>query len=83
MIKAYILLTLTMGQTQSVIDALKKLKNIESISVVTGSFDVVLKVSVETLDELYKVTYIDLSDTKGIKEITTFIVEKEIIPEED
>jgi DNA-binding Lrp family transcriptional regulator len=83
MIKAYILMTLTMGETQSVIDALKKLKHIESISVVTGAFDVVLKVHVETLDELYKVTYVDLSETKGIKEITTFIVEKEIIPEED
>ncbi len=82
MIKAYVLITIQLGFTKAVLSEIKKMKNVESISVVTGEWDVVIKVHVENLDELYETTYLTLSNIKGIKDIITFIVEKEIIPEE-
>ncbi len=82
MIKAYILLTLTMGDTKEALQELKKL-GIETIAVVAGIYDVILTVKVETLEELYDLTYVKLCSIKGIKETNTFIVEKEIRPEED
>jgi len=88
MIKAYILLTINLGSTKQVLDDLKKLERneltvIESISMVTGIYDVVIKVKVDTLEALYDLTYIHLSNIKGIEKLTTFVIEKEIIPEED
>ena len=83
MIKAYVLLTLTMGDTTKALKEIKKIEHINSIAVVAGIYDVVLTVTVKNLEELYDLTYVKLCTITGIKETTTFIVEKEIIPEED
>ncbi len=82
MIKAYILLTLSMGNTKAVLNKLKEIDAIESIAVVAGIYDVILTVKVKDLEALYELTYIQL-EIEGIKETTTFVVEKEIIPEGD
>ena len=83
MVKAYVFLTLTMGDTKPVFKELKQIENIESIAVVAGVYDVILRVNVKDLEELYELTYVDISKIAGIKETTTFVVEKEIKPEED
>ncbi|MEM2906864.1 MAG: Lrp/AsnC ligand binding domain-containing protein [Candidatus Odinarchaeota archaeon] len=82
MIKAYIMLNLSMGDTKRILEEIKKLNHIESISVVTGPFDIVLTVSVDRLEELYDLTYEGLASIAGINNISTHIVEKEIIAEE-
>jgi len=75
-------MTLEMGKTKQVLSEIKKLKNLESISVVTGPFDVVIRVEMNDLEELYELTYNTLSQIDGIKEITTHVIEKELIPSE-
>jgi DNA-binding Lrp family transcriptional regulator len=82
MIKAYILITLDMGKTEEVLSEIKKIKNLDSIAIVTGPFDVIIRVKVNKLDDLYDLTYSTLSKIDGINELTTHIVEKELIPEE-
>jgi DNA-binding Lrp family transcriptional regulator len=82
MIKVYILLTLSMGNTKAVLNKLKEIDTIESIAVVAGIYDIILTVKVKDLEALYELTYIQL-EIEGIKETTTFVVEKEIIPEGD
>ncbi len=83
MVKAYILLTLRMGDTKSVLKELKQLEHIESIAVVAGIYDIILSVQVKDLEELYELTYVQISNIAGIEKTTTFVVEKEIKPEED
>ncbi|WEU40829.1 MAG: Lrp/AsnC ligand binding domain-containing protein [Candidatus Odinarchaeum yellowstonii] len=83
MIKAYIMLTLALGDTKRVLEEIKKLEHIDSISVVTGHVDVVLTVSVNNIEELYELTYEKLSNIKGITSISTHIVEKEMLAEEE
>ncbi|MHA1131403.1 MAG: Lrp/AsnC ligand binding domain-containing protein [Candidatus Helarchaeota archaeon] len=82
MIKAYVLLTLGMGHTKEVLKKLKAIEEIESIAVVAGVYDIILTVQVTDLEALYELTYIKL-EIEDIKETTTFIVEKEIIPKGD
>lgn len=72
-----------MGKTKQVLEEIKKLSNVESISVVTGPFDIIITISVEKLEELYDLTYIKLAEIPGINQISTHIVEKEIISEHD
>jgi len=82
LIKAFVLLVLEMGATKEIFEKIKKLPFIESIAVVTGIYDVIIEVRVESLDQLYELTYQDFVAIKGIKEMTTFIVEKEILLDE-
>ncbi len=83
MIKAYIMLNLSLGNTKKILEEIKKLEYIDSISVVTGPVDVVLTVSVNRLEELYNLTYEKLSSIQGINNISTYIVEKEMLSEEE
>lgn len=83
MIKAFILLTVNVGYTQTVLDEIKKLKHLESVAVVTGQVDIVITVKVESLDDLYDISFVKLSNIKGIEHVTTHVVEKEILTEAD
>jgi len=71
-----------MGHTKEVLKKLKAIEEIESIAVVAGVYDIILTVQVTDLEALYELTYIKL-EIEDIKETTTFIVEKEIIPKGD
>ena len=77
MIKAYILILVYVGKLGEVLDKLRKMDNIRSIAVTTGDYDIILRVSIETLEELMEVTdKIQLAG--GIKRTTTSVIEKEI-----
>jgi len=77
MIKAYILILVYVGKLEEVLENLRKIENIRSIAVTTGDYDIIVKVGVETLEELMEVTdRIQLSG--GIKRTTTSVIEKEI-----
>jgi DNA-binding Lrp family transcriptional regulator len=77
LIKAYILIHTYVGKLEHALTEMKKLTNIGSITVVTGDYDVIVKVSVDTLEDLMELTErIQLVD--GIKRTTTSVIEKEI-----
>lgn len=65
------------GQTDRAIKEMRKLGNIEKISVVAGEYDIVIRVRVKSLGNLLKVTdKIQLID--GVKKTTTQVIEKEL-----
>jgi len=56
---------------------MKKLSDVESVAVVTGDYDIIVKAHVDTLEDLMELTdKIQLID--GIKRTTTSVIEKEI-----
>ena len=77
MISAYILIDMKPGDTDKAITEMRKLKNVEKISVVAGEYDIVVRVSVSSLDVLLKVTN-KIQMIKGIEKTTTQVIEKEI-----
>ncbi|UCD14095.1 MAG: Lrp/AsnC ligand binding domain-containing protein [Thermoplasmatales archaeon] len=77
MINAYILLTMRTGDSGKAILEMRKIENVEKISVVAGEYDIVVRVQVKTLESLLKVTNkIQMID--GVKKTTTSVIEKEI-----
>lgn len=77
MIKAYIMILVYVGKLERVLEGLREIGNIESIAVTAGDYDVIVKVSVETLEELMETT--DRIQLVGdIKRTTTTVIEKEI-----
>ena len=77
MINAYILITMRPGNTNTNIMEMRKIENVEKISVVAGEYDIVVRVHVENLEELLEVTN-KIQMVDGVKKTTTQVIEKEI-----
>jgi len=77
MINAYILITMRPGNSSNNIKEMRKIENVEKISVVAGEYDIVVRVHVENLEELLDVTN-KIQMVDGVKKTTTQVIEKEI-----
>ena len=77
MINAYILLTMRPGNSNKTIKEMRKIENVEKISVVAGEYDIVVRVHVENLEELLEITN-EIQMVDGVKKTTTQVIEKEI-----
>jgi DNA-binding Lrp family transcriptional regulator len=56
---------------------MRKIENIEKISVVAGEYDIVVRVHVKHLENLLKVTE-KIQMIEGVKKTTTQVIEKEL-----
>ncbi len=65
------------GNSDNALKEMRKLEHVEKISVVAGEYDVVVRVRVETLEELLEVTN-DIQMIEGVTKTTTQVIEKEI-----
>jgi DNA-binding Lrp family transcriptional regulator len=77
MISAYILLNMKPGNNEKAIAEMRKIEDIAKISIVTGEYDIVVRVQVENLEKLLKVTD-KIQMIKGVNKTTTQVIEKEI-----
>jgi DNA-binding Lrp family transcriptional regulator len=77
MINAYILTLMEPGKSNKIIKEMKKIENVEKISVVAGEYDIVVRVRVKSLEKLLRVTD-KLQMIDGVKKTTTQVIEKEI-----
>ena len=77
MINAYILISMEPGETEKAIADMRKIENVEKISIVAGEYDIIVRVHVKKLDDLLKVTN-NIQMTKGVKKTTTQVIEKEL-----
>ena len=77
MINAYILLSMKPGKSDTAIKEMRKIENVEKISIVAGDYDIVVRVHIKTLEKLLHVTD-KLQMIEGVKKTTTQVIEKEI-----
>ena len=75
-IHAYIMMNMYPGTYNKAIDEIKKINNVEKISIVTGNYDIVVKVNVRNLEQLNKLTN-DLHKVDGVEKTNTQIIERE------
>ena len=78
-ITAYVLMKIEIGSTEDVVDKLRLIEKANKIAVTTGEFDVIVRLEVDTLEELYDITVRKIHSIRGIKETTTAVVEKMVI----
>lgn len=77
MIKAYIMIAMEPGNTDKAISEMRKISNIQKISVVAGEHDIVVRVHVRMMKKLLSVTE-QLQMIKGVKKTTTHVIEEEL-----
>ncbi len=76
-VAAYILVNVAVGRIQSVIDKLKEIEGVRVVSFTAGQYDVIVRVEVETLEDLFYLTE-KIHEIDGIERTNTHVVEKEI-----
>jgi len=77
MINAYILIAMEPGRSDLAIKEMRTIQHIEKISVVAGEYDIVIRVHIETLEDLLQVTD-KIHEITGVKKTTTQVIEKEL-----
>jgi DNA-binding Lrp family transcriptional regulator len=75
-IQAYIMTNMYPGTYNKALEEIKKITHVEKISIVTGSYDLVVKVNVKNLGQLHKLTN-QLHKVNGVEKTNTQVIEKE------
>ncbi len=77
-VKAYILMAVEIGKTDTVVTELRKIDAAIRVAVTTGEYDIVVLVEVPSLEALYDLTVNHIHKIPGIADTTTAVVEKMI-----
>ncbi|MCE7741947.1 MAG: Lrp/AsnC family transcriptional regulator [Candidatus Heimdallarchaeota archaeon] len=80
-VSAYIFFEVELGKTRQVVDELRKIPNIVRVAIVTGEYDVIVRINVENLEELFHITTDRIHMIEGITDTQTAVIEKEEIQE--
>jgi len=73
LIEAYVLLRVKPGMDKLVFQAVKKLKQVTDIETVYGEYDLLMKIQVETMDDLDAFIFDSIRTIKGVERTTTLI----------
>jgi len=80
-IYAYVLINVHVGKTAHVFNQLSKLEQATHVSITAGEFDIVMRIAVDSLEELFHITE-KIHKIDGISKTITHVVEKEVTREE-
>ena len=78
---AYIMINVEVGKTSEVFSALQRIPSAELVSVTAGEFDIIVRVSVDSLEDLFEETE-KIHKIDGVAKTITLVVEKEARREE-
>ena len=76
-VAAYLLCKVRMGCVERVVAALRELEAATSIAVTTGEFDVIVRLDLPSLEDLYHMTVERIGRIEGLEDMATAVVEKE------
>lgn len=76
MIAAYVLMRIKPGMDRSVLHEVRKLAQVKAVETVYGEYDMLIKIEMETLDELDSFIFDTVRNIKGVQGSTTLITIK-------
>ena len=77
MINAYMFMDVEPGCSQQTLTRMRKLQQIESVSVVSGHHDLIARVAVDNLERLHEITA-EVHRISGVRKTNTHVISKEI-----
>lgn len=70
-VSAYVFVLTDMDKTSAVAEAIRSINGVDAVDVVTGPYDVIVKASAETMDELGQMVLGDVQKVAGINRTLT------------
>ncbi|MBS3778163.1 MAG: Lrp/AsnC ligand binding domain-containing protein [Candidatus Thermoplasmatota archaeon] len=77
MINAYMFMNVEPGCSQQTLTRMRRVNQIESVSVVSGDHDLIARVSVDDLERLHDITA-EVHCIRGVMKTNTHVISKEI-----
>jgi hypothetical protein len=77
-INAYVFIQTRCGTIEKVVSETRNIKHVLSTEIISGNYDVVLRVNVHQLEDLHRVSE-RIKMISGINQAITHIIEKEIV----
>ncbi|MHA1378541.1 MAG: Lrp/AsnC family transcriptional regulator [Candidatus Helarchaeota archaeon] len=77
MVKAYMVIKLSMSSAQKVIDKLKEIKEVRQISHLAGIYDLMVEIDAENIEVINDLLVDQIDMIDGIVDTNTFIVLKD------
>lgn len=77
-VSAYILINVEVGKSAEVIEKIRNIPGVQSVAYTTGEYDLILRVTVNSLEDLYEITTKEIHKIDGITKTITYVIEKEI-----
>ncbi len=75
MVNAYVLICCDLAASEKVVEELEKIEGVQEVSSVSGVYDIVVRISASTEEEL-KSIYMDIRKMKKVLTTITLIVSK-------
>lgn len=76
-VRAYILGNVKVGKLRRIVEEIKELDGVVSVSVTAGVFDFIVRVEVDSLEKLFELTE-SIHEIEGVERTNTHVVEFEI-----
>ena len=73
-VKAYVLIETHVGKTKEVVEAIRSLRGVASVDVVTGPYDAIAVIQAETLNEIGDLIVAMVHPVAGISRTVTCVV---------
>lgn len=73
MITAYVLLRVKPGMDRSILQSVKKLKEVKDFETVYGEYDLLVKIEVKTMEDLDAFIFDSIRTLSGVEGTTTLI----------
>jgi DNA-binding Lrp family transcriptional regulator len=70
-VSAYVFVLTEMDQTSAVAEAIREIDGVDDVDVVTGPYDVIVKASADTMDELGQMVVRSVQKVPGINRTIT------------
>ena len=70
-IRAYVLINTQIGQTQSVIEKLKKIPEVKKIDIIMGPYDIIVEIEVSTYEDISNILLEKIQNIPAINHTMT------------
>jgi len=77
MIGAYIMISATPGSINTIVKELRNIEQIENVAVITGEYDIVVRVTVDSIQYLADITD-RINTIKGVSKTHTHVIMREL-----
>ena len=70
-VRAYVLIEVSAGQSQNLVNALSELDGVRSVARVTGPYDVIAEIGSDSVESIVDIVELEIHSMQGVTRTTT------------
>jgi DNA-binding Lrp family transcriptional regulator len=70
-VRAYVLIEVSAGRSQNLVNALSELDGVRSVAMVTGPYDVIAEIGSDSVESIVDIVELEIHSMQGVTRTTT------------